>query len=174
MNILNLGKYATYMLRLFWWRSCALFQYKGSLSMYGDFHYKVNTSIMMQCMKWPVAHSPNSTWFWLELVGNCCERLKIIMKYTNIQFCERLGHGWQFHLLMMGIPILVRWHLYNEMGAWSFTRALYMIFEVYIICSKTNGLFVVTILFFGMGIGLLPRLPRFLYKVLLACVVASM
>ena len=53
-----------------------------------------------QCMKWPVAHSPNSTWFWLELVGNCCERLKIIMKYTNIQFCERLGHGWQFHPLL--------------------------------------------------------------------------
>ena len=52
-----------------------------------------------QCMKWPVTHSPNSTWFWLELVGNCCERLKIIMKYTNIQFCERLGHGWLFHPL---------------------------------------------------------------------------
>ena len=52
-----------------------------------------------QCMKWPVAHSPNSTWFWLELVWNCCERLKIIMKYTNIQFCERLGQGWQFHPL---------------------------------------------------------------------------
>ena len=52
-----------------------------------------------QCMKWPVTHSPNSTWFCLELFGNCCERLKIIMKYTNIQFCERLGHGWQFHPL---------------------------------------------------------------------------
>ena len=50
-------------------------------------------------MKWPDAQSPKSTWFWLELVGNCCERLKIIMKYTNIQFCERLGHGWQFHPL---------------------------------------------------------------------------
>ena len=50
-----------------------------------------------QCMKWPVAHSPNSTWFWLELVGNCCEWLKIKMKCTNIQFCERHGHGWQFH-----------------------------------------------------------------------------
>ena len=35
----------------------------------------------------------------LVWVGNCCERLKIIMKYTNIQFCERLGHGWQFHPL---------------------------------------------------------------------------
>ena len=44
-----------------------------------------------QCMKWSVTRSPNSTWFWLELVGNCCERLKMIMKYTNIQFCERLG-----------------------------------------------------------------------------------
>ena len=54
---------------------------------------------LIQCMKWPVAHSPNSTWFWLELVGNCCERLKIMMKNTNIQFCERLGHGWQFHTL---------------------------------------------------------------------------
>ena len=50
-------------------------------------------------MKWPVAHSPNLTWFWLELVGKCCERLKIIMECTNIQFCERLGHGWQFHPL---------------------------------------------------------------------------
>ena len=52
-----------------------------------------------QCMKWPVAHSPNSTWFWLELVGNCCEQLKIIVKYTNIQFYERRGHGLQFHPL---------------------------------------------------------------------------
>ena len=58
-----------------------------------------NKPLSKQCMKWPVAHSPNSTWFWLELVGNCCERLKIIMKYTNIQFCERLGHGWQFRPL---------------------------------------------------------------------------
>ena len=51
-------------------------------------------------MKWPVAHSLNSTWFWLELVGNCRERLKITMECTNIQFCERLGHGWQFHTLV--------------------------------------------------------------------------
>ena len=43
-----------------------------------------------QCMKWPVAYSPNSTWFWLELVGNCCEWLKIIMKYINIQFVSDL------------------------------------------------------------------------------------
>ena len=57
-----------------------------------------------QCMKWPVAHSPNSTWVWLELVGNCCERLKIIMECTNIQFCERLGHGWQFHPLSTESP----------------------------------------------------------------------
>ena len=55
----------------------------------------------LQCMKWPVAHSPNSTWFWLELVGNCCERLKIIMECTNIQFCEQLRHGWQFHPLWL-------------------------------------------------------------------------
>ena len=34
-----------------------------------------------------------------RLVGNCCERLKIIMECTNIQFCEWLGHGWQFHPL---------------------------------------------------------------------------
>ena len=50
------------------------------------------------CSAWN-GQSPNSTWFWLELVGNCCEQLKIIMKCTNIQFCERLGHGWQFHPL---------------------------------------------------------------------------
>ena len=60
-----------------------------------------------QCMKWPLAHSPNSTWFWLELVGNCCEWLKIIMKYTNIQFCERLGHGWQFHALKWSFCLVV-------------------------------------------------------------------
>ena len=46
--------------------------------------------IISQCMKWPVAHLPNSTWFWLELVGNCCERLKIIMKYTNTNFVSDL------------------------------------------------------------------------------------
>ena len=57
-------------------------------------------STIRQCMKWPVAHSLNSTGFWLELVGNCCERLKITMECTNIQFCERLGHGWQFHPLI--------------------------------------------------------------------------
>ena len=61
--------------------------------------YDMNYLVLIQCMKWPVAHSPNSTWFWLELVGNCCERLNIIMECTNIQFCERLGHGWQFHPL---------------------------------------------------------------------------
>ena len=63
------------------------------------FEFYVHTITYNQCMKWPVAHSPNSAWFWLELIGNCGERLKIIMKYTNIQFCERLGHGWQFHPL---------------------------------------------------------------------------
>ena len=61
----------------------------------------LDSTLVIQCMKWPVAHSPNSTWFWLELVGNCCERLKIIMECTNIQFCERLGHGWQFHPLVI-------------------------------------------------------------------------
>ena len=67
-------------------------------------HWKhVGPEHIYQCMKWPVAHSPNSTWFWLELVGNCCERLKIIMECTNIQLCERLGHGWQFHPLYMGL-----------------------------------------------------------------------
>ena len=60
---------------------------------------KHQSSASLQCMKWPVAHSLNSTWFWLELVGNCRERLKITMECTNIQFCERLGHGWQFHTL---------------------------------------------------------------------------
>ena len=78
-----------------------------------------------QCRKWPVAHSPNSTWFWLELVGNCCERLKIIMECTNIQFCERLGHGWQFHPLdypfrgecqkiLVSQPVLI-----NGTGSWN-------------------------------------------------------
>ena len=61
-------------------------------------------------MKWPVAHSPNSTWFWLELVGNCCERLKIIMKCTKIQFCERLGYGWQFHPLRAPDRVLFTLH----------------------------------------------------------------
>ena len=41
-------------------------------------------------MKWPVAHWPNSTWFWLELVGNCCERLKIIMNVQTSNFVSDL------------------------------------------------------------------------------------
>ena len=69
---------------------------------------KKNLTISWQCMKWPVAHSLNSTWFWLELVGNCRERLKITMECTNIQFCERLGHGWQFHTLSW-VQIAARW-----------------------------------------------------------------
>ena len=52
-----------------------------------------------QCMKWPVANSLNSTWFWIELPENCCEPLKFIMKYISIQFCERPGHGRPFHAL---------------------------------------------------------------------------
>ena len=52
-----------------------------------------------QCMKRPVAHSLNSTWFWIELPENCCEPLKFIMKYLSIQFCERPGHGRPFHAL---------------------------------------------------------------------------
>ena len=52
-----------------------------------------------QCMKRPVAHSLNSTWFWIELPENCCEPLKFIMKYISIQFCERPGHGRPFHAL---------------------------------------------------------------------------
>ena len=55
----------------------------------------------MQCMKRPVAHSFNSTWFWIELPENCCEPLKFIMKYISIQFCERPGHGRPFHALTM-------------------------------------------------------------------------
>ena len=51
-------------------------------------------------MKRPVAHSLNSTWFWFELPENCCEPLKFIMKYINIQFCERPGHGRPFHALV--------------------------------------------------------------------------
>ena len=50
-------------------------------------------------MKRPVAHSLNSTWFWIELPENCCEPLKFIMKYISIQFCERPGHGRPFHAL---------------------------------------------------------------------------
>ena len=53
-----------------------------------------------QCMKRPVAHSLNSTWFWIELPENCCEPLKFIMKYISIQFCERPGHGRPFHALL--------------------------------------------------------------------------
>ena len=52
-----------------------------------------------QCMKRPVDHSLNSTWFWIELPENCCEPLKFIMKYISIQFCERHGHGRPFHAL---------------------------------------------------------------------------
>ena len=52
-----------------------------------------------QCMKRPVAHSLNSTWFWIELPENCCEPLKFIMKYISIQFCEWPGHGRPFHAL---------------------------------------------------------------------------
>ena len=52
-----------------------------------------------QCMKRPVAHSLNSTWFWIELPENCCEPLKFIMKYISIQFGERPGHGRPFHAL---------------------------------------------------------------------------
>ena len=33
-----------------------------------------------QCMKPPVAHLLNSTWFWVELLGNGCELLEITMK----------------------------------------------------------------------------------------------
>ena len=55
--------------------------------------------IAKQCMKRPVAHSLNSTWFWIELPENCCEPLKFIMKYISIQFCERPGHGRPFHAL---------------------------------------------------------------------------
>ena len=58
---------------------------------FGDSH--------VQCMKRPVAHSLNSTWFWIELPENCCEPLKFIMKYISIQFCERPGHGRPFHAL---------------------------------------------------------------------------
>ena len=36
--------------------------------------------IVVQCMKPPVAHLLNSTWFWVELLGNGCELLEITMK----------------------------------------------------------------------------------------------
>ena len=56
--------------------------------------------LLTQCMKRPVAHSLNSTWFWIELPENCCEPLKFIMKYISIQFCERPSHGRPFHALL--------------------------------------------------------------------------
>ena len=63
---------------------------------------RTSTDILwyIQCMKRPVAHSLNSTWFWIELPENCCEPLKFIMKYISIQFCERPGHGRPFHALV--------------------------------------------------------------------------
>ena len=64
------------------------------------FYYIIIRLILNQCMKRPVAHSLNSTWFWIELPENCCEPLKFIMKYISIQFCERPGHGWPFHALL--------------------------------------------------------------------------
>ena len=57
----------------------------------------------IQCMKRPVAHSLNSTWFWIELPENCCEPLKFIMKYISIQFCERPGQGRPFHALYIDL-----------------------------------------------------------------------
>ena len=67
-------------------------------------HHRPDTSSVVchydtQCMKRPVAHSLNSTWFWIELPENCCEPLKVIMKYVSIQFCERPGRGRPFHAL---------------------------------------------------------------------------
>ena len=64
---------------------------------------------LKQCMKRPVAHSLNSTWFWIELPENYCEPLKFIMKYISIQFCERPGHGRQFHALLKSV-----WKLYTD------------------------------------------------------------
>ena len=63
-----------------------------------------------QCMKRPVAHSLNSTWFWIELPENCCEPLKFIMKYISIQFCERPGHGRPFHALPKTKQMASRYH----------------------------------------------------------------
>ena len=42
--------------------------------------WRSTAGCLAQCMIWPVAHSPNSTWFQVELLGNCCEPLKILMK----------------------------------------------------------------------------------------------
>ena len=64
---------------------------------------------MFQCMKRPVAHSLNSTWFWIELPENCCEPLKFIMRYISIQFCERPGHGRPFHALMFNQTYVAIW-----------------------------------------------------------------
>ena len=68
-------------------------------------YYKI--IISQQCMKRPVAHLLNSTWFWIELPENCCEPLKCIMKYISIQFCERPGHGRPFHALSQNIAFCV-------------------------------------------------------------------
>ena len=79
------------------WRSTSL--YSASLCFVGTSRF-TSVSQYIQCMKRPVAHSLNSTWFWIELPENCCEPLKFIMKYISIQFCERPGHGRPFHALI--------------------------------------------------------------------------
>ena len=67
-------------------------------------------------MKRPVAHSLNSTWFWIELPENCCEPLKFIMKYISIQFCERPGHGRPFHALHLLLLFYFFWRTQHILG----------------------------------------------------------
>ena len=90
-----------------------------------------------QCMKRPVAHSLNSTWFWIELPENCCEPLKFIMKYISIQFCERPGHGRPFHALQAIIWIsagmLLIWSLRTN------SNEISIKFQIFSIKKMRNG-----------------------------------
>ena len=64
-----------------------------------------------QCMKPPVAHLLNSTWFWVELLGNGCD-LWATWNYNEMlkqPICERIGHGWRFHALCTGGGWAILW-----------------------------------------------------------------
>ena len=85
--------------------------------------------MVAQCMKRPVAHSLNSTWFWIELPENCCAPLKFIMKYISIQFCERPGHGRPFHAL-------VAFHRVGGSSGWLDLNSCR--FDIFKSCCQTN------------------------------------
>ena len=43
--------------------------------------------------------------------------IEIIMECTNIQFCERLGHGWQFHPLFRAPSLFCTYQsIYNTIN----------------------------------------------------------